>query len=107
MVSIIAALLVAIVAVFVYEPLQYVPIAALAVVLIIASLSLLDIPGIWSLRKRNKDAFYLAMLTFVAVLVIGVIPGITLAVLLGLVQFLRVVMRPTDELLGLDKEGTV
>ncbi len=107
MVSIIAALMIAVVVIFIYEPLRYIPVAALGVVLIIASMSLLDLPGIWNLRKRNKDAFYLAMLTFVAVLAIGVIPGITLAVLLGLVQFLRVIMRPTDELLGLDSEGTV
>ncbi|PNI06662.1 sodium-independent anion transporter [Vibrio diazotrophicus] len=107
MVSIIAALLVAVIAIFVYEPLRYIPIAALGVVLIIAATSLVDLSGIWQMRVRNKDAFYLAMITFVGVLVIGVIPGITMAVLLGLVQFLRVIMRPTDELLGLDKEGTV
>lgn len=40
-----------------------------------------------NLRKRDKDAFYLALITFIAVLVIGVIPGITLAVLLGLFNF--------------------
>ncbi|MGB5445267.1 MAG: STAS domain-containing protein, partial [Psychromonas sp.] len=34
-----------------------------------------------------------------------VIPGITLAVLLGLFQFLRTVMRPTDQVLGLDSKG--
>ncbi len=37
----------------------------------------------------------------------GVISGITLAVLLGLFQFLRNVMRPTDQLLGMDDEGVV
>ncbi len=107
LVSIIAALFIALVAIFAYQPLQYIPVAALGVVLIIASTSLLDIKGIWSLKNRNKDAFYLATTTFVSVLVIGVIPGITLAVLLGLFQFLRVVMRPRDQVLGLDVKGTV
>ncbi len=107
LVSIIAALLIAVVAVFAYQPLQYIPVAALGVVLIIASTSLLDLKGIWVLRTRNKDAFYLAGITFISVLVIGVIPGITLAVLLGLFQFLRVVMRPRDQVLGLDAKGTV
>ena len=41
------------------------------------------------------------------VLAMGVIPGITLAVLLGLFQFLRNVMRPTDQLLGMDDKGVV
>ncbi|MCU8575360.1 SulP family inorganic anion transporter [Vibrio vulnificus] len=107
LVSIIAAITIAVIAVFIYQPLQFIPIASLGVVLIIASLSLLDLKGIWILRKRDKGAFYLASITFVSVLVIGVIPGITLAVLLGLFQFLRIVMRPSDQLLGLDEEGTI
>ncbi|HFQ5237164.1 TPA: SulP family inorganic anion transporter [Vibrio vulnificus] len=107
LVSIIAAITIAVIAVFIYQPLQFIPISSLGVVLIIASLSLLDLKGIWILRKRDKDAFYLASITFVSVLVIGVIPGITLAVLLGLFQFLRIVMRPSDQLLGLDEEGTI
>ncbi|HFQ4953198.1 TPA: SulP family inorganic anion transporter [Vibrio vulnificus] len=107
LVSIIAAITIAVIAVFIYQPLQFIPIASLGVVLIIASLSLLDLKGIWILRKRDIDAFYLASITFVSVLVIGVIPGITLAVLLGLFQFLRIVMRPSDQLLGLDEEGTI
>lgn len=107
LVQIIAAVVIALVAIFIYQPLQYIPIAALGVVLIIASTSLLDLKGIWSLRKRDKDAFILATITFVSVLVIGVIPGITLAVLLGLFQFIRVVMRPSDQMLGLDDAGTI
>ncbi|HDZ9288164.1 TPA: SulP family inorganic anion transporter [Vibrio cholerae] len=107
LVSVIAALFIALVAVFAYQPLQFIPVAALGVVLIIASLSLLDLKGVWNLRKRDKDAFYLALITFIAVLVIGVIPGITLAVLLGLFQFLKLVMRPTDQMMGLDEEGTL
>ncbi|MCV5689607.1 sodium-independent anion transporter, partial [Escherichia coli] len=85
--SIVAAITIAIIAVIIYEPLQFIPIASLGVVLIIASLSLLDLKSIWILKTRDKDAFYLAIITFISVLVIGVIPGITLAVLLGLFQF--------------------
>ncbi len=107
LVSIIAAITIALVAVFFYEPLQFIPIASLGVVLIIASLSLLDLKAIWKLKVRDKDAFYLTIITFVSVLVVGVIPGITLAVFLGLFQFLRIVMRPSDQLLGLDEKGTI
>ncbi|TVO36213.1 SulP family inorganic anion transporter [Vibrio algivorus] len=107
LVSIISAVIIAIVAVVAYQPLQFIPVAALGVVLIVASISLIDLKGIWGLRKRDKDAFYLSSITFIAVLVIGVIPGITLAVLLGLFQFLRIVMRPTDQVLGIDTKGTV
>ncbi|MGL4917123.1 MAG: STAS domain-containing protein, partial [Aeromonas allosaccharophila] len=54
-----------------------------------------------------RSASWLALVTFISVLTMGVIPGITLAVLLGLFQFLRNVMRPTDQLLGMDDEGVV
>ncbi|MDC0609838.1 SulP family inorganic anion transporter [Vibrio sp.] len=107
LVSIIAALSIAVIAIFIYQPLQFIPISSLGVVLIIASLSLLDLKSIWGLKKRDKDAFYLASITFISVLIIGVIPGITLAVLLGLFQFLRIVMRPSDQILGLDEKGTI
>ncbi|MCV5871670.1 sodium-independent anion transporter, partial [Escherichia coli] len=76
-VSIVAAITIAIIAVFIYEPLQFIPIASLGVVLIIASLSLLDLKAIWKLKSRDKDAFYLAIITFISVLIVGVIPGIT------------------------------
>jgi len=105
LVSIIAALLMAVVALFFTAPLQYIPSAALGIVLVIASLSLIDFNALWKLRKRDKSAFLLAITTLLAVLFIGVIPGITLAVLLGLLQFLRTVMRPTEQVLGLDKKG--
>ena len=107
LVSIIAALLIAAVALFFTAPLQYIPSAALGVVLVIASLSLIDLKAIWQLRKRDKQAFLLALITLLAVLFIGVIPGIILAVLLGLFQFLRTVMRPTDQVLGLDDNGII
>ncbi|MBT2916507.1 SulP family inorganic anion transporter, partial [Vibrio anguillarum] len=50
LVSIIAAIVIGFVAIVAYQPLQYIPIAALGVVLIIASISLLDLKGIWSLH---------------------------------------------------------
>ncbi len=107
LVSVIAAVLIAIVAIFLTAPLEYIPSAALGVVLVIASVHLIDFKAIWVLRLRDRQAFYLALTTLFAVLFIGVIPGITLAVLLGLFQFLRTVMRPTDQVLGLDVKGII
>lgn len=61
----------------------------------------------WQLRKRNTQAFYLAIFTFVSVVLVGVISGIGLAVLLGLLQFLRTVFRPTEQLLGVNADGMI
>ncbi|MBV7316737.1 SulP family inorganic anion transporter [Shewanella sp. NIFS-20-20] len=105
LVSIIAAAIIAIVALFLTAPLQYIPLGALSVVLVIASVSLIDLKAIWLLKRRDKTAFVLSVVTLSSVIFIGVIPGITLAVLLGLFQFILVVMRPTDQVLGLDRKG--
>ncbi len=107
LVSIVAALVIAVVTFFLTSPLQYIPTAALGVVLVMASLSLTDFRGLWALRHSDNAAFWLAWITFASVLFMGVIPGITLAVLLGLFQFLRNVMRPTDQLMGMNGEGVV
>jgi high affinity sulfate transporter 1 len=107
LVSILAAAIIAIIAIFLTAPLEYIPSAALGVVLITASIQLLDLKTLWQLKYKDKQAFFLALVTLLAVLFVGVIPGITLAVLLGLFQFIRTVMRPTDQVLGLDKHGIV
>jgi high affinity sulfate transporter 1 len=107
LVSIIAAALIGVIAIFLTAPLEYIPSAALGVVLVIASIHLLDLKAVWQLRLRDTQAFYLALVTLFAVLFIGVIPGITLAVLLGLFQFIRTVMRPTDQVLGVDAKGVI
>jgi MFS superfamily sulfate permease-like transporter len=107
LVSIIAATIIAIIAIFLTAPLEFIPSAALGVVLIIASIHLLDLKAVWQLKFKDRQAFYLALATLFAVLFIGVIPGITLAVLLGLFQFIRTVMRPTDNVLGVDIKGVV
>lgn len=107
LVSIIAAAIIAIIALFFTAPLEFIPSASLGIVLIIASVQLLDLKAVWRLKVKDRQAFYLTVCTLFAVLFIGVIPGITLAVLLGLFQFIRTVMRPTDHILGVDINGVV
>jgi high affinity sulfate transporter 1 len=107
LVSVIAALAIAVVVLFFSEPLQFIPIPVLGVILIYASWSLLDMRSIFRLRKRNRPAFNLALFTFLSVLLVGIIPGIGLAVLLGLLQFLQTVFRPTEQLLGVNDDGMI
>ena len=107
LVSVVAALLLALCTLFLTAPLQYIPLATLGTILLVAGLGLTDLPGLWALRHSDRPAFWLALITFACVLAIGVIPGIGLAVLLALFQFLHNVMRPTDQLLGVDDKGVV
>ncbi|EKS7767325.1 SulP family inorganic anion transporter [Edwardsiella piscicida] len=107
LVSIVAALSIAAVLLLLGSLLRYIPVAALGVVLVYASWLLLDIRSLVNLRKHNPSAFRLALFTFASVLLVGVMPGIGLAVLLGLLQFFRTVFRPSEQLLGVNEEGMI
>ncbi|HEK1092453.1 TPA: SulP family inorganic anion transporter [Proteus mirabilis] len=107
LVSIVAALVILVVLLFMTDFIAYIPLSSLGVVLIVSSWSLLSIRHIWSYRKRNRQAFTLATFTLLAVLLAGLINGIGFAVLLGLLQFLRIVFRPSDQLLGVDEQGMI
>ncbi|MGG4607093.1 SulP family inorganic anion transporter [Providencia sp. Me31A] len=105
LVSIVAALTILAVLLFSMDLLGYIPMPALGMVLIISTFSLLNFRSILSMRKRNREAFFLCVFTLFAVLIVGLISGVGLAVLLGLLQFIRVIFRPTDQLLGVDEQG--
>jgi high affinity sulfate transporter 1 len=107
LVSIIAAALIGFVVLFFLSPLQYIPTCVLGVVLIYSSISLVNFQTIIRFFKFDRDAFYLSLTTLISVLVIGIIPGMALAVLLGLFLFLRRVFRPNDQLLGVDESGRI
>ncbi|MBS9433092.1 SulP family inorganic anion transporter [Photorhabdus hainanensis] len=107
LVSVIAATIILLVLLFMTSFLAYIPLSSLGVVLIYSASSLLDLRRIWSLRKRNHQAFTLSLFTLIAVLVVGLINGVGFAVLLGLLQFLRIIFRPTDQLLGVNDQGMI
>ncbi|EYU16106.1 SulP family inorganic anion transporter [Photorhabdus aegyptia] len=107
LVSVIAATIILLVLLFMTSFLAYIPLSSLGVVLIYSASSLLDLRRIWSLRKRNHQAFTLSLFTLIAVLVVGLINGVGFAVLLGLLQFLRTIFRPTDQLLGVNDQGMI
>ncbi|WP_218059369.1 SulP family inorganic anion transporter [Gilliamella sp. GillExp13] len=107
LVSVIAAILIGIVVLFFLSPLQYIPTCVLGVILIYSLISLINFQTIVRFFKFDRDAFYLSLITLISVLVIGIIPGMALAVLLGLFLFLRRVFRPKDQLLGVDESGRI
>jgi high affinity sulfate transporter 1 len=100
LVSVVAALATAGVALFLAAPLGYLPIAALAAVLIYASWGLLDVAAYRQLWAIDRVEFGLSAITTVGVLVIGVLPGVVLAILLALLNVLVRIYRPADTLLG-------
>jgi len=101
LVSVVAALATAIVAVFLAVPLGHLPIAALAAVLVFSAWGLLDVAGCRHLRASDRHEFRLSLLTTLGVLAIGVLPGVVLAISIALLHVLVRIYRPADALLGI------
>ena len=76
------------------------PQPALAAVVITASLSLADIPATVRLWRQRKAEFLLSIAAFLGVALLGVLPGIAIAVGLSILNVFRRAWWPYDTVLG-------
>ena len=96
---------VAILLLLVFAPslLQNLPQPTLAAVVIAASVSLADIAGMRRLWHQRRSDFWLAVAAFIGVALLGVLPGIGLAVGLSILDVFRRAWRPYHALMGREK----
>jgi len=94
------ALLITLMIVLVPGLFRNLPQPALAAVVITASLSLADIPGTMRLWRQRKAEFLLAIAAFLGVALLGVLPGIAIAVGLSILNVFRRAWWPYDTVLG-------
>jgi SulP family sulfate permease len=83
------AVVVAIVLLFLTKPLQYLPNCVLSSVVFLIGVKLIDIKGMREIYRLRRDEFYVALLTAIVVVIIGVEEGIILAIVLSLVLHVR------------------
>jgi high affinity sulfate transporter 1 len=76
------------------------PNPALAAVVITASLSLADIPATVRLWRQRKVEFLLSIAAFLGVALLGVLPGIAIAIALSILNVFRRAWWPYDTQLG-------
>ncbi len=76
------------------------PDPALAAVVITASLSLADIPGTVRLWHQRRTEFVVSLTAFIGVVVLGVLPGLALAVGLSILNVFRRAWWPYQTVLG-------
>jgi sulfate permease, SulP family len=76
------------------------PMAALGGVVVYAAIRLVDIAELKRIAHYRRSELVLALTTTAAVLVVGVLPGIAVAVGLSILDLLRKVARPHDGILG-------
>ena len=79
---------------------QYVPQATLGAIVIAAALSLADIPATRRLWHQRRTEFALSMVAFLGVALLGVLPGILLAIALSILNVFRRVWWPHQAELG-------
>jgi MFS superfamily sulfate permease-like transporter len=100
-----AAAVVLVVLAFLTGPLAALPVAALAAVVFLIAIELIDVAGMRRILVARRHEFAVALLTTVAVVVLGVEDGIVLAVIASIVDHLRHSYSPLNSVLVKSAEG--
>ena len=100
LVGIVAAALLALFLLWFTWVLASLPQVALSAIIIAAALNLIEVKPLRRVYSVRRVEFYLALVTFIGVLSIGILAGILVAVLLALVVVIGRISRPHDAVLG-------
>jgi MFS superfamily sulfate permease-like transporter len=98
--SVVGALAIALLLLAAPNLLRYLPSAALAAVVIAAAISLIEVADLKRIYRIQQWEFWLAIVCFIGVAVLGVIPGIGLAIAIAVLEFLWDGWRPHSAVLG-------
>ena len=98
--SVVGALAIAALLLVAPNLLQDLPTAALAAVVIAAAIGLIEVADLRRIYRIQRWEFWLSMVCFVGVAVLGVIPGIGLAIAIAIAEFLWDGWRPHFAILG-------
>jgi sulfate permease, SulP family len=107
LVQITTAVVVLLVLLFLTGSLAYLPEAVLAAVVFLIGVELVDIKGMRRILVERPYEFWVALITTVAVVFLGVEEGILLAILLSLFIHTRHGYKPKNSLLMTDPDGNV
>jgi SulP family sulfate permease len=91
---------------FLTRPLTYLPEAVLAAIVFLIGIDLIDLTGMRRIFEQRRSEFWVALITAVTVVLVGVEQGIILAIVLSLVEHTRYGYRPRNLLLVPDEEGS-
>jgi len=98
--SVVGALAIAFLLVVAPNLLQHLPAATLAAVVIAAAIGLIEVTDLKRIYHIQQWEFWLSIVCFVGVAVLGVIPGIGLAIVIAIIEFLWDGWRPHSAILG-------
>lgn len=95
-----AAFSIALVLIFFNELLFYMPTAVLAAIVVVAVASLIDIKLFVHLFRARRQEFWIMTITALAVIVLGVLPGVLISVAMSAFDFFLRSSRPQQAVLG-------
>src|ERR1700756_614710 len=98
--GVVGALAISLLLTFAPNLLQYLPHTALAAVVIAAAIGLIEVSDLRRIYRIQQWEFWLSMVCFAGVAVFGAIPGIALAVVIAVIEFLWDGWRPHWAVLG-------
>jgi high affinity sulfate transporter 1 len=99
------AAVVALVLLFLTQPLQYLPKCVLGAIVFIVAIKLVDLRGLHAIRRESPGEFLLAASTAGVVVLVGVEQGIILAMVLSLLRIVQHSYHPHTAVLTKDESG--
>jgi sulfate permease, SulP family len=99
------AAIVVLVLLFFTGPLSLLPVVVLSTIVFVIGIKLIDLRGLRELYRLQPSEFVIAALTVVTVALLGVMPGIAMAVTLSLIEQVRHTYRPRTRLWYPDPAG--
>jgi high affinity sulfate transporter 1 len=98
--GVVGAIAIAVLLMLAPELLQYLPHTALAAVVIAAAIGLVEVSDLLRIYRIQRWEFWLSMACFAGVAALGAIPGIALAIVIAVIEFLWDGWRPHSAVLG-------
>ena len=98
--GVVGALAIALLLMLAPELLQHLPQTALAAVVIASAIGLVEVSDLRRIYRIQRWEFWLSMACFAGVAVFGAIPGIALAIVIAVIEFLWDGWRPHSAVLG-------
>jgi sulfate permease, SulP family len=97
--------MVALILLFLTGALTYLPEAALSAIVFLIGVGLIDLAGMRRVFEQRRSEFWLALITTLTVVIVGVEQGILLAIALSLIDHTRYGYRPKNAVLVPDESG--
>ena len=104
---IVTSVIVLMVLLFLTGPLAYMPEAVLSAVVFLIGVELIDVAGMRKIYQQRRSEFWVAVITMLVVVFIGVEQGIMLAVALSLIDHTRRGYKPRNAVLVRDASGVM